>query len=149
MPEDIPTPPLQSPAPPNSAPPAAAAPPATPPYAYAPPYSYPYGQASPYAAYPQPARRRHSAWFWVAIFGGAFAAIVLLLTFMVWSIVKSVSGDSASIDGLGGSRIGVIDLDGTILDADKIDTQIRKFGDDSSIKAIILHIDSPGGGAAG
>jgi protease-4 len=68
---------------------------------------------------------------------------------MVWSIVKSVNGDSsASIDGLSGSRIGVIDLDGAIVDADKIDTQIRKFGDDSSIKAIILHIDSPGGDAA-
>ena len=69
---------------------------------------------------------------------------------MVWSIVRSVNGDSsASIDGLGGgSKIGVIDITGIILDADKIDTQIRKFGDDSSVKAIILHINSPGGGAA-
>ena len=49
---------------------------------------------------------------------------------------------------LGGSQIGVIDIDGVITDADKIDTQLRKFGDDSSVKAIILHIDSPGGGAA-
>ncbi len=44
--------------------------------------------------------------------------------------------------------IAVIDLAGVILDADKIDTQLRKFGDDSSVKAIILHINSPGGGAA-
>jgi protease-4 len=48
----------------------------------------------------------------------------------------------------GGSKIGVIDISGVIMDADKLDTQIRKMGDDSSIKAIILHIDSPGGGAA-
>ena len=136
MPEDIPTPPPASTAPP---------PPVTPPYAYAPPYA----QATPYAMYGQPPRPRHSAWFWVAIIGGSLAGVVLLLTFMVWGIVKSVSGDSsATIDGLGGSRIGVIDIDGAILDADKIDTQIRKFGDDSSVKAIILHIDSPGGGAA-
>ena len=69
---------------------------------------------------------------------------------MIWATVRSVSGDSsASLDTFGGgSRIGVIDLDGVITDADKIDTQIRKFGDDSSIKAIILHINSPGGGAA-
>jgi protease-4 len=149
MPEDIPTPPPPPP------PPAAATPPNTPPYAYAPPYgslyaqAAPYGQASPYPVYPQPPRPRHSAWFWVAILGGSLAAIVLLFTVMVWSIVKSVSGDSsASIDGLGGSKIGVIDITGAILDPDKIDTQIRKFGDDSSIKAIILHINSPGGGAA-
>ena len=137
MPEDIPTPP-----PP---PPTASTPPAAPPYAYAPPYA----QASPYSAYPQPPRRRHSAWFWAAILGGSFAVIALLLTGLVWSIVRSVSGDSsASIDGLGGPKIGVIDITGIILDADKIDTQIRKFGDDSSVKAIILHINSPGGGAA-
>jgi protease-4 len=68
---------------------------------------------------------------------------------MVWSTVKSISGDeSGSLDGFGGSKIGVIDIDGVILDADKVDTQIRKFGDDSDIKAIILHINSPGGGAA-
>ena len=45
-------------------------------------------------------------------------------------------------------RIAVVDLTGVIIDAEKVDAQLRKFGDDSSVKAIILHIDSPGGGAA-
>jgi protease-4 len=67
---------------------------------------------------------------------------------MVWSTVHSLTGDSDTIDGFGGSKIGVIDITGVILDADTIDTQLRKFGDDSSIKAIVLHINSPGGGAA-
>jgi protease-4 len=83
------------------------------------------------------------------VIGGSFAVIALLITAMVWSTVHSLTGDSsASLDGFGGSKIGVIDITGVILDADKIDTQLRKFGDDSSIKAIILHINSPGGGAA-
>jgi protease-4 len=130
-------------------------PPANPPYAYAPPYVPPYAQAgpyppaSPYAVYSQPPRPRRSPWFWVAVIGGSFAVIALLITAMVWSTVRSISGDdNASIDGFGGSKIGVIDIDGVILDADKVNTQLRKFGDDSSIKAIILHINSPGGGAA-
>ena len=141
MPEENLTPPPPPPTA-DTPPPAAAAPP----YAYAPPYAQP----SPYPGYPQPPRRRHSAWFWISILGGSFAVIALLLTLMLWSIVRSVNGDSeASIDGLGGgSKIGVIDITGIILDTDKIDTQIRKFGDDSSVKAIILHINSPGGGAA-
>jgi protease-4 len=68
---------------------------------------------------------------------------------MIWSTVRSLDGDSSSTSAFGGgSRIGVIDLDGVIVDADKVDAQLRKFGDDSSIKAIILHINSPGGGAA-
>jgi protease IV len=146
MPEDLPTTP-----PPPPPPPAAAAPS---PYAYAPPYtpygqSAPYAQPSPYPTYAMPTRPRRSPWFWVAVFGGSFAVIVLLITAMIWSTVRSLNGDSsASIDGFGGSKIGVIDIDGVILDADKVNTQIRKFGDDSSIKAIILHINSPGGGAA-
>jgi len=137
MPEDSPT----SPPPP----PPAVGPPYAQPYAYGQPY------ASPYPAYGRPPRPRRSAWFWISVIGGSLAVIALLITLMIWGTVHSLTGDSGDSDGivgLGGSRIGVIDLDGVILDADKVDTQIRKFGDDSSIKAIILHINSPGGGAA-
>ena len=135
MPEDLPT-----------------TPPPPPPAPHAPPYGYAqqplYGQPVPYPTYGMPPRQRRSAWFWVAVIGGSFALVALLITAMIWSTVRSINGDSASIDGFGGSRIGVIDLDGVILDADKVNTQLRKFGDDSSVKAIILHINSPGGGAA-
>jgi protease-4 len=139
MPEDLPT---QPPPPPAAA--------TTPPYA--PPYSQasPYAQPSPYPAYGLPPRPRRSAWFWVSIIGGSFAVIALLVTAMIWSTVKNLTGESSgSLDGFGSSsEIGVIDISGVILDADKIDTDLRKFGDDSSVKAIILHINSPGGGAA-
>jgi protease-4 len=106
--------------------------------------------ASSYPAYGQPPRPRRSPWFWISIIGGSFAVIALLITFMVWSITRSVTGDtSAGMDGFKvGSKIGVVDLDGVIIDADKVNTQIRKLADDSSVKAIILHINSPGGGAA-
>ncbi|HWB32951.1 MAG TPA: signal peptide peptidase SppA [Acidobacteriaceae bacterium] len=130
-------------------PPSSAAPP---PYAYAPSFGgyaprQAYGYAQP-PAYGQPPKKRRSPWFWVAILGGSFAVIALLITAMVWSIVRSFSGsNSAGLDGFG-SKIGVIDIDGVITDPDKIDDALRKFGQDSSIKAIVLHIDSPGGGAA-
>ena len=147
MPEDqIP----QEPAPQSQAPTQSqTSPPPPPPAArYTPPYAYAPPVAAPYAVYGQPPRPRRSAWFWVAIFGGAFAVIALLITGMVWSISKNFSGDnSAGIDGFG-SKIGVVDLDGVILDADQVNTQIRKLADDSNVKAIVLHINSPGGGAA-
>jgi len=158
MPDELPTPSQESSAPADShapqpqatyapppPPPAGAVPP---PYAYASAYGYGYAQRPPYAAYQPPPKKRRSPWFWVAIFGGGALVIVLLITAMVWGIVKSVSGDnSAGINGFG-SKIAVIDIDGAITDPDKIDDQLRKFGDDSSIKAILLHINSPGGGAA-
>jgi protease-4 len=83
------------------------------------------------------------------VLGGSFVAVALLVTAIVWTTMKSLNGDSDGMETFGGgSKIGVIDISGVIMDADKLDTQIRKMGDDSSIKAIILHIDSPGGGAA-
>jgi protease IV len=112
-----------------------------PPYAaagYAPnPYGNPYGY---------PPRKPRSAWFWpVIIFG-----VLILLGLFSWAIVYAAfhSSDDTTSTGFSSDKIAVIDLSGVIIDADKIDTQLRKFGDDSSVKAIILHIDSPGGGAA-
>src|ERR1017187_5170160 len=118
MPEDQPT------APPSPFP--ASAPP-PPPQAYTPPYAppsaQPYAQPAPYPIYGLPPRPRRSGWFWVAVIGGSFAVIALLITAMVWSITRSITGESTdSFDGLGGSRIGVIDIDGVILDADQVNT---------------------------
>jgi protease-4 len=92
-----------------------------------------------------PPRPRRSAWFYVAVIGGSFAAIALVFWAMIWGVQRSLNGDAALIDG---DQIGVIDVSGVILDADRLDSQLRKFGEDDSIKAIILHINSPGGGAA-
>jgi protease-4 len=143
-PQPPPPPPAPASGPPPGPGPAYSAPYGYPPYPYAP---NPYAQTapSPYGYQPRP---RRSAWFYISVIGGSVAAVFLLMTLMIWATLRSATGTSASLDGLGGSRIAVLDIDGVILDADKIDTQLRKFGDDSSVKAIILHINSPGGGAA-
>jgi protease IV len=62
-------------------------------------------------------------------------------------MMRAVSGDNGVIAGIG-SNIAVVDVSGVILSSDKINEQIEKFAQDSAVKAIILHIDSPGGGAA-
>jgi protease-4 len=74
---------------------------------------------------------------------------VCAITFvgMCVHLVRAAAGSDGSSFATSDS-IAVIDLDGVILDADKIDKQLEKFGDDSNVKAIILHINSPGGGAA-
>ncbi|QHN03390.1 signal peptide peptidase SppA [Granulicella sp. WH15] len=106
-----------------------------------PAYSAPF---RPYGyGYPTPPRR--SPWFWIAVIGGGFAVVALLITAMVWSSINTLSGGDTSAFG---SHIAVIDIDGVIMDADKVNKQLQKFGNDSSVKAIILHINSPGGGAA-
>ena len=120
-----------------------------------PPPSQPaYRAPSPYApyAYQQPGYQpqRRSPWFWIAIIGGSFILLGGLVTAMVWSVARTLDSSGFADDSTPafGQSIGVIDIDGVILDADKVDKEIEHYGNDSSVKAIILHINSPGGGAA-
>src|SRR5256885_15390559 len=83
---------------------------------------------------------------WILIGGGAFFLFVLAVFSLVYLTMHAGTADA----GLGGfgDRIGVVDLDGVILSPQPVVGQLKKFGDDSSIKAIILHVNSPGGGGA-
>lgn len=46
------------------------------------------------------------------------------------------------------NRVGVVKVEGVISDTHDIIEQLNQFGKDDSIKAIVLRIDSPGGGVA-
>jgi protease-4 len=92
---------------------------------------------------------RRSGWFWVAVIVAILAVVVLGVGLMASLAIKNFnSSDSTTTTAFGGSSIAVIDVTGVILDADKVDKQLEKFGNDDNVKAILLHIDSPGGGAA-
>jgi protease-4 len=113
-----------------------------------PPYPREYTAAQPYPPSPYgglPSKRR-SPWFYIGIIAGSIAAAMLLITVMVWFTMRSAAGSTGI--GFDAKRIAVIDISGVILSPEAVDTQLRKFGDDDSVKAIILHINSPGGGAA-
>lgn len=112
------------------------------------PAGIPHMRTSAAQGYGQAPQRR-SVWFWVAVLGGIFACVFLIACVTFASVVKTLSSsDSAGSSTFGTNSIAVVDISGVILDADKIDKQLQKYGDDSNVKAIILHIDSPGGGAA-
>src|SRR6202030_545468 len=83
---------------------------------------------------------------WVLIGGGAFFLFVLAVFTLVY-LTLHAGGADAGITAFG-DRIGVVDLDGVILSPQPVVGQLKKFADDSSIKAIILHVNSPGGGVA-
>src|SRR5438105_972390 len=93
------------------------------------------------------AEGRSRTLLWILIGGGAFFLFVLAVFSLVY-LTLHAGGGEAGISGFG-DRIGVVDLDGVILSPQPVVGQLKKFGDDSSIKAIILHVNSPGGGVAG
>src|SRR6202050_4467037 len=84
---------------------------------------------------------------WILIGGGAFFLFVLAVFSLVYLTLHSGSTEAGGFSSFG-DRIGVVDLDGVILSPQPVVGQLKKFGDDSSIKAIIIHVNSPGGGVA-
>jgi protease-4 len=83
---------------------------------------------------------------WVLIGGGAFFLFVMSVFVLVY-LALHAGGEQASLHAFG-DKIGVVDLEGVIVDPSVIVPQLKKFGDDDSIKAIIIRVNSPGGGVA-
>jgi protease IV len=91
------------------------------------------------------AEGRSRFWMWLLLGGGLFALFVVAVFTLVY---LGLGGrDEESFSGFG-SRIAVVELDGVIFSPKQIVTQLKKFADDDSIKAIIIHVNSPGGGVA-
>jgi protease-4 len=89
---------------------------------------------------------RSRGFLWVLLGGGAFFLFLLAVFALVYFTVRSEQ-KSSSFSSFG-DKIAVVDLEGVILSPKDMVEQLRKYGDDSSIKAIIIHVNSPGGGAA-
>src|SRR6185295_17442673 len=90
--------------------------------------------------------KRSRTLLWFLIGGGTFFLFVLAVFTLVY-LAMHAGGEQASIHSFG-DKIGVVDLEGVILDPSTVVGQLKKFGEDDSIKAIIIHVNSPGGGVA-
>ena len=90
--------------------------------------------------------KRSHTWLWILIGGGAFFLFVLAVFSLVY-VALHAGKNSAGLSAFG-DKIGVVDLDGVILNPGPTVQQLKKFADDDSVKAIILHVNSPGGGVA-
>ncbi len=87
--------------------------------------------------------------------GKALLFIAVLVTvFIILAILVAILSErdketSAWTDFLDyGNNVGVVTIEGTITTSDEILKQLRKFRKKSSIKAIVLRINSPGGTVA-
>src|SRR2546421_8038082 len=70
-----------------------------------------------------------------------------MAVFTLVSLTLHAGGGRGALGGFG-DKIGVVDVEGVIITPKTVVDQLKKFGDDDSIKAIILHVNSPGGGVA-
>jgi protease IV len=90
--------------------------------------------------------RRSRTLLWIVIGGGIFFLFVVAVFALVY--VTLHASQRTSIASAFGDKIGVVDLEGVIMSPSTVVGQLKRFADDDSIKAIILHVNSPGGGVA-
>ncbi|HYV07290.1 MAG TPA: signal peptide peptidase SppA [Blastocatellia bacterium] len=79
--------------------------------------------------------------FIIAAFGFVFFVAIILLAALALT-------RDGGWTGLGGDRIAVVYIEGVIFDSKTVNEQLKMYGDDSRVKAVLLRIDSPGGGVA-
>jgi protease IV len=84
-------------------------------------------------------------WLWGMVGTALMFAFFFLVTFLITVLL---TGEEGITDGR--AKIGVIQIEGVISSdlSERTVRQLTKYRDDASIKAIILRIESPGGGVA-
>jgi protease-4 len=86
---------------------------------------------------------RNRMLIWLLLGGGAF----VLLVVVILAISLTVSSDE-SADFPFSDRIQVVEVEGELVQSRPILEQLKRYEDANSVKAILLNIDSPGGGVA-
>lgn len=82
-------------------------------------------------------------------FLGILALLALFavgFTLFIASFINSTSEKTETVTVGSGDRIAVIDLRGEITSSEEVIRQLKKYRGNSGVRAIVLHIDSPGGG---
>ncbi|MGM0656450.1 MAG: signal peptide peptidase SppA [Thermodesulfobacteriota bacterium] len=90
--------------------------------------------------------RRHPFLFFLCVICACFTfgliAVSGIAVLGAFAVNSKISGAIASPKG----NIGVVEVTGPILSSKKIIKDLKGFTDDDAIKAIVLRVDSPGGG---
>ena len=82
------------------------------------------------------------------IWGWLIGVLALLVIFLVTIVaIESLLGQRLSFPTYG-ARVGLIRVEGGIYDSRQIIADLEHMTEDPGIRAIVLRVDSPGGGAA-
>ncbi len=86
--------------------------------------------------------RKGCIWGWLA---GIVAILVIFLITLI--TIESLLGQRISLPSYG-ARVGLVRIEGLIADARVVVDDLDTMADDPGIRAIVLRLDSPGGGVA-
>lgn len=83
--------------------------------------------------------RRHPIMFFILMLAGLFSASVVAVSL---AVMVSMSPEISSVE----EGVGVVDLSGVITDSQQVLDDLKYFRQAEEVKAIVLRVDSPGGG---
>lgn len=83
---------------------------------------------------------------WFLIILGILALIAVGFILLFVSMLGESSESTETVTTGSGDKIAVIDLKGVISSSEDVNRQLKKYRENRSIRAILLHVDSPGGG---
>jgi protease IV len=86
---------------------------------------------------------RNRMLIWLLLGGGAFVLLAVVVVAITLTVSTEESADFAFSD-----RIQVVDVEGELIESRAIVDQLKRYEDSNSVKAILLNVDSPGGGVA-
>jgi protease IV len=83
---------------------------------------------------------------WFLIIFGTLVFFGFGFLVLIYTVVKSSGERTEEVTTGYGSKIAVVELTGVITSSEEIVRQLKKYREMSSIKGILLRVDSPGGG---
>ncbi|MCD4742357.1 MAG: signal peptide peptidase SppA [Desulfobacteraceae bacterium] len=90
--------------------------------------------------------RRHPFLYYSLVMSSLFVVLILGIS-TIFSLSSSmISKNILSGQFSGQGNVGIVEITGIISSSKKLIKQIKEFREDDSIKAIVVRIDSPGGG---
>lgn len=88
--------------------------------------------------------KRSNLLLWIVVGGGALLFFILCLLSLTF-LVSDRGGSSLSFST---SQVAVLELQGVIYDSKELTEQLHDYGNRSGVQAVVLRINSPGGGVA-
>ncbi len=82
--------------------------------------------------------RRHPYLFFILTFSSVVATAMIIMMFLIVLGTRDAKFEF-------GEKVGIIEIEGIIIDSKKALHSLKRFREDNSIKAIVIRIDSPGG----
>ncbi len=90
--------------------------------------------------------RRHPILFFILMMVFCFTLTFSSLTLLLGVGIKMLQGSKRTLSEHSEGNVGIVEIHGMILSSKEIIQNIQTFRNDETIKAIVLRIDSPGGG---